>query len=98
VTSRAEGVQQALLKLIEGTSPRCRHRRAQASTAGIPAGRHAQYSVRLRWRVLRLEKVIQQRSEKGGIGFGADIKSKSASKKVSEMLRTVEPEISSSLG
>ncbi|HJW80762.1 MAG TPA: AAA family ATPase, partial [Acidiferrobacterales bacterium] len=39
-----------------------------------------------------LEKVIQQRSEKGGIGFGADIKSKNASKKVSEMLRSVEPE------
>ena len=39
-----------------------------------------------------LEKVIQERSEKSGIGFGAEIKSKSESKKVSELIRSVEPE------
>jgi ATP-dependent Clp protease ATP-binding subunit ClpX len=39
-----------------------------------------------------LEKVIQDRSEKSGIGFGADIKSKSQMKKVGDVLRTVEPE------
>jgi ATP-dependent Clp protease ATP-binding subunit ClpX len=39
-----------------------------------------------------LEKVIQDRSEKSGIGFGADIKSKSNQKKVGDVLRTVEPE------
>jgi ATP-dependent Clp protease ATP-binding subunit ClpX len=39
-----------------------------------------------------LEKVIQDRSEKSGIGFGADIRSKSNQKKVGDVLRTVEPE------
>ena len=38
-----------------------------------------------------LEKVIRNRSEKGGMGFGAEVKSKDA-KKVGEVLRSVEPE------
>ncbi|WP_309626256.1 AAA family ATPase, partial [Methylibium sp.] len=38
-----------------------------------------------------LEKVIQNRSEKSGIGFGANVKSKSE-RKVSEVFREVEPE------
>jgi hypothetical protein len=39
-----------------------------------------------------LEKVIRERSEKSGIGFGADIKSKSTEIKVGECLRDLEPE------
>ena len=39
-----------------------------------------------------LEKVIQERSEKSGIGFGADIKSKSNENSVGELLRDLEPE------
>jgi ATP-dependent Clp protease ATP-binding subunit ClpX len=39
-----------------------------------------------------LEKVIQDRSEKGGIGFSAQIKTKSDSQEVSAMIRGVEPE------
>ncbi len=43
-----EGVQQALLKLMEGTTAsRAAAGRAQASAAGIPAGGHHQYPVRL---------------------------------------------------
>jgi ATP-dependent Clp protease ATP-binding subunit ClpX len=38
-----------------------------------------------------LEKVIQNRSEKSGIGFGATVKSKSE-RRVSEVFREVEPE------
>ena len=44
-----EGVQQALLKLIEGTDRfGAAAGRAQTSPAGVPAGRHQQYSVHLR--------------------------------------------------
>ena len=38
-----------------------------------------------------LDKVIRNRSEKGGIGFGAEVKSRDAGN-VSEMLKQVEPE------
>jgi ATP-dependent Clp protease ATP-binding subunit ClpX len=38
-----------------------------------------------------LDKVIRSRSEKGGIGFGAEVKSRDASN-VSEVLKQVEPE------
>jgi ATP-dependent Clp protease ATP-binding subunit ClpX len=39
-----------------------------------------------------LEKVIRDRSEKGGIGFGAEVKSKDNRKDIGEVLREVEPE------
>ena len=39
-----------------------------------------------------LEKVIRNRSEKGGMGFGAEVKSKDDKKAIGEVLRTVEPE------
>ena len=37
-------------------------------------------------------EVIQERSEKSGIGFGADIKSKTEDKRVTEFLNDLEPE------
>lgn len=87
-----EGVQQALLKLIEGT------------VASIPpqGGRKHpnQDFVQIDTTNILffcggafdgLDKVIRNRSEKGGIGFGAEVKSRDASN-VSDVLKQVEPE------